>query len=159
MVILQKALSEMDIGERIGADNDGYPWILGYRGPALSQLMSAQVTLLNGCIEDLMMIKSAAKAALIRDSCKWGNLAHHLLQRYTQVGATETEVSLRASMEATLALNTTLGPLYRGLSFWSDGAITGAQAPARRSRLTSAAECRASEVSARARDGDGDMPR
>ena len=53
------------------------------------------------------------------------HLAHRLLQRYTRVGATETEVSLRASNEATLAMLDTLGPLYRAQSLYGDGAEAG----------------------------------
>ena len=33
----------MGIAGRIGADQDGYPWILGYRGPTLSELTGAEV--------------------------------------------------------------------------------------------------------------------
>lgn len=67
-----------------------------------------------------MAIKSAAEIALIRESVKWGNLAHRLLQRYTRPGATETEVSRRASDEATLAMLAALGPLYRAQSIFDD---------------------------------------
>jgi Xaa-Pro aminopeptidase len=72
-----------------------------------------------------MAVKSGAEVALLRESAKWSNLAHRLLQRYTRVGATETEVSLRASAEATLALVDTLGPLYRARSMFFDGATAG----------------------------------
>jgi Xaa-Pro aminopeptidase len=72
-----------------------------------------------------MAIKSPAELALIRESARWGNLAHRLLQRHTRVGATETEVSLQASQEATLALVDTLGPLYRARSMFSQGAEAG----------------------------------
>jgi Xaa-Pro dipeptidase len=71
------------------------------------------------------MIKSEAEVALIRESAKWGHLAHRLLQRYTKVGATETEVSLRASHEATLTMLDTLGPLYQSQSMFWDGASAG----------------------------------
>jgi Xaa-Pro dipeptidase len=125
MQVLQSTLTDMGITDRIGADHDGYPWSLGYRGPALSELTGAQVVRVAGFIEDLMMIKSEAEIALIRESVKWGNLAHRLLQRYTRVGATETEVSLRASHEATLAMLDTLGPLYRAQSMFDDGASAG----------------------------------
>src|SRR5438046_9711802 len=73
-----------------------------------------------------MAIKSETEIALIRESAKWGNLAHVLLQRYTRVGATETEVSRRASTEATLAMLDAIGPLYRAQSmFFQDGADAG----------------------------------
>lgn len=122
---LKRALDELGVRGPIGVDIDGYPWILGYRGPALSELTGAQVTRIAGFIEDLLMIKSPAEIALIRESARWANLAHRLLQRYTRVGATETEVSLRASHEATLALLDTLGPLYQSQSAFSDGAAAG----------------------------------
>ena len=123
--VLKATLADMGIAGRIGADNDGYPWILGYRGPALSEMTGATVVRVNGLVEDMMMCKSAAEVALIRESVKWGHLAHRLLQRYTRVGATETEVSLRASQEATLAMLDTLGPLYRAQSIYGDGAEAG----------------------------------
>jgi Xaa-Pro dipeptidase len=125
MELLKATLADMGVAGAIGADTDGYPWIFGYRGPALSDLTGARVARIAGFVEDLMMIKSPAEIALIRESCKWGNLAHRLLQRYTRVGATETEVSLRASHEATLALLDTLGPLYRAQSMYSEGPSAG----------------------------------
>ena len=123
--VLKKTLDDMGIRGKLGADSDGYPWILGYRGPALSELTGATVVRVTGFIEDLMMIKSEAEIALIRESVKWGNLAHRLLQRYTRIGATETEVSLRAGHEATLAMLDALGPLYRAQSMFWDGASAG----------------------------------
>jgi Xaa-Pro dipeptidase len=62
---------------------------------------------------------------LICESIKWGNLAHTLLQRYTRVGATETEVSWRAGMEATLSMLDAIGPVYRAQSPFSGGAEAG----------------------------------
>ena len=62
---------------------------------------------------------------LIRESIKWSNLAHVLLQRYTKVGITETEAALKASNEATLAMLDTIGPIYRAQSYFSSGARAG----------------------------------
>jgi Xaa-Pro aminopeptidase len=76
-------------------------------------------------IEEQMAVKSDAEIALIRESVRWGNLAHRLLQRYTRVGVTETEVSQRASDEATFALLDAIGPIYRAQSFFSSGAHAG----------------------------------
>jgi Xaa-Pro aminopeptidase len=122
MVRFKDILDTMGIVGRIGADSDGYPWILGYQGPSLSELTGAEIVRVGAFVEAQMAIKSDAELALIRESAKWGNLAHRLLQRYTRVGVTETEVSLRASQEATLALVDTLGPLYSARSWFSDGA-------------------------------------
>ena len=125
LTVLKDLLVDMGIAGTLGADTDGYPWILGYQGPSLSDLTGAQVVRIGAYVEAQMQIKSPAEIALIRESAKWSNLAHRLLQRYTRVGATETEVSLRASQEATLALVDTLGSLYRAQSMFSQGASAG----------------------------------
>src|SRR5262245_19650964 len=39
--VLAKLVTEMGLKQRVAADDDGYPWILGYRGPRLSELTSA----------------------------------------------------------------------------------------------------------------------
>jgi Xaa-Pro dipeptidase len=72
-----------------------------------------------------MAVKSDAEIALIRESVRWGNLAHTLLQRYTRPGVTETEVSQRASGEATFAMLDAIGPIYRGQSIHESGASAG----------------------------------
>jgi Xaa-Pro dipeptidase len=123
--VLQNTLAEMGIIEAYGADHDGYPWILGYRGPSLTELTGRTPTQIAAFIEDQMMVKDGAEIALIRESVKWGNLAHTLLQRYTRVGVTETEASLRASTEATLAMLDAIGPVYRAQSYFSSGAHAG----------------------------------
>jgi len=96
MTVLKKAYQEMGFGATIAADDDGYPWILGYQGPSLSETTAATVIPLRAFIEAQMMIKSPNELALIRESIRWANLAHTLLQRYTRVGESETEVSERA---------------------------------------------------------------
>ncbi len=118
-------LAAMSIKTKIGADNDGYPWILGYQGESLSALTGAQIVNVNPFVEHQMMLKSETELALIRESVKWGNLAHRLLQKYTRVGANEVEVSQRAGSEATLALIDALGANYRSYSIWSRGASAG----------------------------------
>ncbi len=123
--LLQHLLEKLGIGERFGADNDGYPWILGYRGPSLTELLGYSPQPVMAFVEDRMMIKSPAEVALIRESVKWGHLAHTLLQRYTRVGMTETAVSDRASTEATQIMLDTIGPIYRAQSAFSGGASAG----------------------------------
>lgn len=122
--VMQRPL--LDIGKpRIGADLDGYPWIFGYEGPTLTELTDMQVINVQALLNRMQAIKSEAELSLIRESCKWGHLAHVLLQRYTRVGATETAVSLRAGQEATLAMMDTIGPIYRAQSLWSSGPRAG----------------------------------
>lgn len=104
MNILSRVLAGMGIGRAIGADQDGYPGILGYQGPALSDVTGAAFTPLNAQIEALLAVKSPAEVELIRESARWCEHAHRLLQEYSLPGATEGEVSLRAGHEATLAM-------------------------------------------------------
>jgi Xaa-Pro aminopeptidase len=125
MGALRELLDRMAVRDGIGADQDGYPWILGYRGPTLTELTGAAPTKITAFVEDQMAVKSAAEIALIRESAKWGNLAHVLLQRYTRPGRTETEVSQRATHEATLAMLDAIGPIYRAQNGFFDGAGAG----------------------------------
>jgi Xaa-Pro dipeptidase len=122
---IERALAALGVGGTIGADQDGYPWILGYRGPTLSELSGANVVRIVDRIEEQMAVKSEAEIRLIRESCTWGNLAHRLLQRYTRPGVTETEVAQRASAEATFAMLDAIGEIYRAQSFFSHGAHAG----------------------------------
>jgi Xaa-Pro dipeptidase len=128
MTGFKQMLVEMEMlsaGGRLGADQDGYPWIFGYEGPALSELTGLAFVNVQGQLNRMQAIKSAAELALIRESCKWAHLAHVLLQRYTAVGVTETAVSLRASNEATLVMMDTIGPLYRAQHMWGSGPSAG----------------------------------
>ncbi|MGZ4399118.1 MAG: aminopeptidase P family N-terminal domain-containing protein, partial [Gaiellaceae bacterium] len=120
---LPPLLAALGVGDPLGADLDGYPPVFGYRGPSLTELLGAPPTRVGDLVEDRMAIKSEAELALLRESCKWGNLAHTLLQRYTRPGVSETEVENRASTEATYAMLDTLGPLYGGQSLWFTGAF------------------------------------
>ncbi len=121
MTILEGVLKEMEISNSFGADQDGYPWIFGYRGPSLNDILGRQPKNVTAFIEDQMMIKSPAELKLIGESVKWANLAHTLLHRYTRPGLTENEVSLRASNEATLRMLDAIGPIYRSSDPFSEG--------------------------------------
>jgi len=122
---LRSLLAELGLRDRIGADHDGYPWVLGYRGPSLSELSGTPPVKVTAFVEDQLAVKSAAEIELIRESSKWANLAHVLLQRYTKPGLTEVEVSQRASNEATLAMLDAIGPIYRAQNPFFEGASAG----------------------------------
>jgi Xaa-Pro aminopeptidase len=125
MRILQRVLADMGITGPIGADQDGYPGILGYRGPSLSEVTGSPVVLLDDVIERFMIRKSEAEIGLIRESAKWCARAHRLLQEYSRPGATEAEASLRAGHEATLEMLSELGSSFGGQQASSDGATAG----------------------------------
>jgi Xaa-Pro aminopeptidase len=101
MLVLKKLLG---VRPGLGADNDGYPGILGYAGPPLSEVTGARVKPLGDLIESFMRVKSPAEIELIRESARWCQHAHRLLQERTRVGRTEAEVSLEVQREATLAM-------------------------------------------------------
>jgi Xaa-Pro dipeptidase len=122
---LRSLLGELGLRSRVGADHDGYPWLFGYRGPSLAELLDAPPVKITAFVEDQLAIKSAAEIELIRESAKWSNLAHMLLQRYTRPGLSEVEVSQRASNEATLAMLDAIGPIYRAQNPFSEGASAG----------------------------------
>jgi Xaa-Pro aminopeptidase len=125
MLILARVLTDLGIRDTIGADRDGYPGILGYKGPALSDVAGAPVASLGDVIESMMARKSPNEIALIRESGRWCSHAHRLLQEYSRPGATEAEASLRASHEATLAMLEELGDGYGGGLSSSSGVSAG----------------------------------
>src|SRR6266550_3135188 len=125
MESLRGLLEEMAVTGSFGSDQDGYPWVLGYRGPSLTELTGTTPQKITAFVEDQMAVKSPAEIELIRESSKWGNLAHVLLQQYTRPGLTESEVSRRASIEASLAMFDAIGSIYRAQSFLFDGASAG----------------------------------
>ena len=125
MRILGGVLADMGITGALGADSDGYPGILGYEGPTLGEVTKADVAPLVPLIESMMVCKSDAELALIRESARWCEHAHRLLQAYSLPGATEAEASLRAGYETSLAMIDALGPTYSGQQGSADGASAG----------------------------------
>jgi Xaa-Pro aminopeptidase len=124
MRILARVLADLGIRGSIGADGDGYPGILGYQGPPLSEVTGGTVASLSRLIESMLARKSPAEIELIRESGRWCAYAHRLLQEYSRPGATEAEASLRAGHEATLAMFEALGAEL-GQQGSSDGVSAG----------------------------------
>jgi Xaa-Pro aminopeptidase len=125
MRILATVLADLGLRDAIGADQAGYPGILGYQGPALGEVTGSTVAPLAATIESMMVRKSESEVALIRESGRWCAHAHRLLQKFTRPGVTETEASLRAGHEATIAMLNALGDTYGGQQASSDGASAG----------------------------------
>jgi Xaa-Pro dipeptidase len=125
MGALAAVLSDLGIAGAIAVDHDGYPGILGYQGPPLSEVSAVDVTPVPDVIERMMARKSENEIALIRESARWCAHAHRLLQEHTRPGATEAEVSLRAASESTLAMLDALGGSVGGLLGSGDGVKAG----------------------------------
>ena len=125
MRILARLLDDMGITGTIAADQDGYPGILGYQGPTLSEVTGSDVVSAAAALERLMARKSEAEIELVRESARWCEHAHRLLQEYTRPGVTEAQAGLRAGYEASLAMLDALGPSYDGGLSSTDGASAG----------------------------------
>lgn len=105
----------------IGIDHDGYPPVMGYTGPMLSECL--RVTRISAALDRQLSLKSAHEIALIRESARWGHRAHELLQAYTAPGKTETEVEGQATREATAEMTAALGPDFRSRNRWLAGSV------------------------------------
>ena len=81
------------------------------RGPALSERRRPSRRSRRHGVADVR--KSAAEVELIRESARWCEHAHRLLQEYSLPGATEAKAGLRAGHEATLAMLAALGGALR----------------------------------------------
>lgn len=152
MLVLVAFLAECGLRGRLAADLDGYPLVYGYQGPTLSEATGQEVCRIAAEVDHLMSIKSAYEVSLIRESMRWANLGHTLLQRYTRVGASELEVSQRAGHEATWAMRAALGSNHRAnaLGFFGDGVLATYRGQVgRRSSLP-----HATTIDARFEDGD-----
>jgi Xaa-Pro dipeptidase len=125
MLILARVLADLGIAGTVAADQGGYPGILGYQGPALSDVSGSTVVSVSDAIERMMARKSANEIALIRESGRWCAHAHRLLQEYTRVGATEAQASVRAGSETTLAMLEELGDSFGGQLGSNDGVKAG----------------------------------
>jgi Xaa-Pro dipeptidase len=125
MHALAAALADLGLAGGVAVDADGYPGILGYQGPPLSEVTGADVTPVSDVIERMIACKSENEIALSRESTRGCAHAHRLLQDYTRPGATEAEVSLRAASESTLAMLEALGGAVGGLLGSGDGVKAG----------------------------------
>ena len=104
MLILARVCADLGLRGTIAADHDGYPGILGYLGPKLSEVTGAEVVDIAAQVETMLACKSPAEVDLLRESGRWCSRAHRLLQEYSRPGSTEAEAALRAQSETTLAM-------------------------------------------------------
>ena len=116
--LFAKWLTDLGYSEStIGTDNPaGAAGTMGYTGPPLDKkLPDAKLEKADEVIWEMRLCKSEEEISLIRESAKWGNLAHALLQEYTAPGLWDVEVQLQATLEATSVMKKTLGPEYESI--------------------------------------------
>lgn len=109
-------LREMGLAKkRIGTDNkSGASMMWGYEGPSIAKkLPDAKLVDASELVPSMRVVKSVEEIELIRESCKWANLAVSLLQEYTCEGLWDAAVALEATCDATIAMKRTLGPDYQ----------------------------------------------
>jgi len=106
-----------DIGlakKRIGIDNKaGASRVWGYKGPSIAKRFhESKFVRMKNLVPSMRLIKSKEEIALMKESAKWANLAHTLLQEYTAEGLWDVEIALAASCEASALMKKALGPYY-----------------------------------------------
>jgi Xaa-Pro dipeptidase len=125
--VAAEMLDGLDV-ESVQADMDGAPGVMGYEGPDLSEHVEVET---QSWISDMRYAKSEAEIDLIRESCRWGNIAHRYLYDLTEVGAHPATVSQKASLKGSRAMLDALGEEYvprsRGGGPVHAGYITGEQ--------------------------------
>ncbi len=108
-------LKDMGLADRrIGTDNmAGAAGIWGYSGPPITKkLPKSKFVLSKEIVENMRLVKSEEEIELIKESAKWANLAHSLLQEYTAPGLWDFDVAAAASHEALVIMKRALGPDY-----------------------------------------------
>ena len=104
-------ISELSRGKRIGTDNKSlYGGVWGFKGlPPEEILKGFEMIDVSQEIYNFRKIKSNEEIELMRESSKWGNLAHRLLQEYTEPDRFDFEISSIASTEACVAAMNAFG--------------------------------------------------
>lgn len=103
-------LNDHDV-KTVAADSNGASGYWGYSGPALDEFADVSVSTVDW-VTELRKIKSEAEFDLMRQSAKWGNLAHRKLAEYAEPGKHELWVAKRASLDASMSMLDTLGARY-----------------------------------------------
>lgn len=108
---------ELKISNKLGAEGGGARSMWGYQGPKFEEVLKMSIAIHPDIITDMRIIKDTDEIACLKESARWGNLAHELLQKYTATGANEIDVSFRASHEASKKMRETLGPEYSPIGY------------------------------------------
>ena len=126
MAILARVLDGLGVGGRIGADQDGYPGILGYRGPGAERGDGRDADVARASRSRRCWRARARRSSRSSARARAGASMRTGCCRSTRVpGATEAEASLRAGHEATLALLAAEDGEVGGVLSSSDGVQAG----------------------------------
>ncbi len=119
--LFAKWIKQLELPENMGVESrEFYPSYYGYEGPEMREALPGMTLKPMGReIYELRRIKSGNEIEAIRETIKWGNLAHTYLQDLSEDGKYEFEVSVEASLKASIALKRTLGKSYMQKRFLS----------------------------------------
>ena len=95
-------IKEIIKGTNLGVDNlNLYPGYWGFKSPPTSETLKGfNLSDISNDIFEMRKIKSKNEQIIMRESSKWGNLAHSLLQKYTSPGKFDFQISSMATNEA-----------------------------------------------------------
>ena len=102
----------LGIKGKLGAEGRGASGFWGYLGPSFEKVLKFSVPVHSEIVTDMRIIKDVDEIKCIRESARWGTRAHELLQKYTEEGENEIDVSFRASHEASKEMRKQLGSDY-----------------------------------------------
>ncbi|MCK5238540.1 MAG: aminopeptidase P family protein [Candidatus Thorarchaeota archaeon] len=102
---------------RIASEAPGASGYWGYKGPSFEEATGFKFKLLPDIIMDMRVIKDPEEIELMVESSKWADCAHKYLQEYTEVGANEIDVTLRASTQGSADMMQELDDGYRPIGF------------------------------------------
>ncbi|MHA1637161.1 MAG: M24 family metallopeptidase, partial [Candidatus Thorarchaeota archaeon] len=103
--------------EKVAAEYSGAPVYWGYKGKTFEETTGLAFQMLPDIIMDMRVIKEPAEIDLMRESSRWADRAHKYLQDYTEVGANEIDVTIRASTQGSHDMVKELGDNYRPTGF------------------------------------------
>lgn len=101
----------------VASESSGAPGYWGYSGPSLAEVTGLNFKLLPEIIMDMRVIKEPEEIELMRESSRWADRVHYYLQKYTEVGANEIDISIRASSQGSQDMVTELGDDYYPTGF------------------------------------------
>ena len=120
MVHFAKFMKEtLKITKNLGSEGKGARGMWGYQGPSFEEVLKLPVVIHSELITDMRIKKDKYELDCIRESARWGNLAHELLQKYTEVGKNEIDVSFKASHDASKKMREVLGSAYAPVGYGS----------------------------------------
>jgi Xaa-Pro dipeptidase len=102
---------------KVGSESLGAPSYWGYKGPNLEEATGLKFKLFPDIIMNMRVIKEPEEIELMKESAKWAGRVHRYLQEYTEVGANEIDVALKASIQGSQDMMIDLGDDYHPLGF------------------------------------------